>query len=369
MGLRQGSGFVALALLLAGCTATTTKSSGQWGRHTTNGGTGKALTATRGQPDEAVAWGWAVALPHDATRAELVRPVVQREALAGIVPGLGKGEIVQVASASLAPPLEVVAVGKQSIADYGQLNAAVEAAATAGKSVNVTFRDPARSGHQPSAEIKPAVLAALCHEATPDKGIVRVTEDGNPWAVVRQGSIRCKAMARVERDHGLLHVALSLSHIGGAAVTLPAEVQATCDGRPLYCLTVADTLERLYGQPTQEHDPAAASFAAVSEREGYLIPSNFKRLEKAGPTAGRHAPAQPAFAALPGVAYPGSPLLGDARALAGFLLQRQILQPGEPARLGWIVFADDSLGKGKSVQLAIDLGQGPININFELLAP
>jgi hypothetical protein len=91
------------------------------------------------------------------------------------------------------------------------------------------------------------------------------------------------------------------------------------------------------------------------------LPTNYKRLcqeiidesEEKAPT-----PQQPALASLPGIAYPGPALLGDARALMGCLLQRQIYECGAPERTGWILFGGDSLRQGESIEVAVDLGGG-----------
>jgi hypothetical protein len=176
-------------------------------------------------------------------------------------------------------------------------------------------------------------------------------------------------MARVERQRGLLHLAVAEAVCWGPQATLPREVQASCNGVSLQCLTVAQALDTLYGgkaaRPAQA-DAASCSFAAISEREDYLLPINYKRLQQELDQAQPQSRTIPAFAALPGVAYPGPALLGDARALSGFLLQRQIYTPGQPERIGWLVFAGDVLRNASAVQVVIDLGNGPVQAVFAL---
>ena len=56
--------------------------------------------------------------------------------------------------------------------------------------------------------------------------------------------------------------------------------------------------------------------------------------------------------------YPGSPILGDARALSAFLLQRELYQPNGPQKVGWVMFAGEVLKGGGTVQLDLDFGNG-----------
>jgi hypothetical protein len=174
-------------------------------------------------------------------------------------------------------------------------------------------------------------------------------------------------------------MAVSLGVCWGQAGTLPGEIHATCDESPLQCLTVAETLDALYGQqarsPMREsQNHAEYSFLAVSEREDYLLPTNYKRLQhevdQTQVAKGAIAPRiVPALAVVPGMAYPGPAVLGDARALAGFLLQRQVYQEGEPERTGWLVFSGEALRHGKTLRVMIDLGHGLRTLNFTVPNP
>ncbi len=110
------------------------------------------------------------------------------------------------------------------------------------------------------------------------------------------------------------------------------------------------------------------SFASISERESYRIPTNYRRIQTDFDERFHDATprALPAFAALPGQPYPGPATLGDARALSGFLLQRQVCEPGAPENIGWLVFQGDSLRAGGEVAIEIDLGDGLQRFRFHI---
>lgn len=383
--MHRGTGIWGLALTLVACGCVTTPSP-------------RTTRVPRGQPeptlqdkltaaaeamrqpfqtekphDTSVPWDWTTALPIGTSRAELVRATLPGEALAALVPEIARPEIILVSGRTGASAVEVTAVGGKSIKDYNQLDAAASAAAESGKPITVAFRSPSASAGAPppSVEIKPAALNALCCAVAPQETLLRVTDHGNPWVAIRRGGVRAKVLTRVERRHGLLQVAMTMGVHWGDPLTLPVEIQAQANGKPLPCLGVSEVLDRLYGTPSTpaDSDPAAYSFAASSERQDYLIPSNYKRLEQAtegSATTKPAGPSLPALASLPGIVYPGPALLGDARALCGLLLQRQIYRPGDPERTGWILFGDDILRQAASVQLTVDLGTGPIHLAFEL---
>jgi hypothetical protein len=158
-----------------------------------------------------------------------------------------------------------------------------------------------------------------------------------------------------------------------ARVLLPVEVRARCDGRDLRCLTVSQALELLYGG-AQRDKPAevnASSFARVSSRDDYLIPTSYSRLQRQQEEAMKKVmvPPMPALASVPGSTYPGPAVLGDARALTAFLMQQQSYELGEPERTGWIIFAGDALCDGGRLELAIDLGDGETELSFMIPGP
>ncbi len=316
-------------------------------------------------------WSWVAAVPSSVPRAELLRPTISRETLAALVPDLRQDGC---ALASAPPPssaLVVTRVQNLALKDCNQLHHAVETCLDAGKPVQVEFVSEAAAGSAPlNATVKPPALLPFLQGVAPGEPQMRVTEGGNPWVVLRQDGTRCKVMARVERTRGLLQVVLSLAVCSGPPVQMPVDVRAFCDNEPLACLTVAETLELLYGKRKQNEAGAAettGSFASVSERADYLLPTNYKRLQEAQANAGRSTvPAVPALATVAGVAYPGPAILCDARALCAFLLQKQIYQAGEPERVSWLMLSGPALRKGGTLQLTLDLGKGPTSLTFAL---
>src|SRR5262249_14850971 len=146
-------------------------------------------------------------------------------------------------------PFIITGVAGHSVKHCNQLNDEVERVVAAGKPVQVALlaADAAPNASPTSINLEPPALVALSQLAAPEPALMRITEDGNPWILLRQDGVRCKIMARVERSRGLLQLIISLGVCWGPQVLLPAEIQASCDGRPLQCLTAADTLELLYG--------------------------------------------------------------------------------------------------------------------------
>jgi hypothetical protein len=324
---------------------------------------------TQAEPKPPRAWEWVTGLPKGATRAEVVLPEVAGPTLAAVLPQWHLPELQLASTDAGNATYRIAAVNGTPVSDCNQLHAAATRALARKKNITVALAD---KGGKPgtSMSVDPPQLLALTQAAAAHTQLLRVTEGGNPWVVVRQGGVRCKLMARIERERGILQMALGLTVCWGAQMELPREVTATCDGVPLCCLSAAETLERLYGKSrsTPAAPPAeACSFAAVSEREDYRIPTNYKRLQQAtdGAAAGSTMPAPgPALATLPGVPYPGPAVLGDARALSGFLQQRQLHQAGELERVGWIIFAGEALRRGSVIDIAVDLGQGPLHVSL-----
>jgi len=319
-------------------------------------------------------WDWVTAAPSGATRAETILTTVADSSVRELLPEFRAPDI-KLVSAGDHEAYRITAINGAAINDYNQLNTSAAQAVDSGKKVTITLT--AEGGSQgPSSEVtvEPAKLMALTQAVSSREPLVRVSAEGNPWLLIREDGTRCKVMSRVERTRCLMHVAVSLGVCWGAAQTLPGDVQAMCDGVPLKCLTVSETLEALYGGPKKSDSENKAtengcSFRAVSEREDYLLPTNYKRLQHACDEAAKDSmapPPIPAFATLPGLGYPGPAILGDARALSGFLLQRQIYQPGEPERVGWLVFQGDALRRGAVVQLTVELGHGPNHLTFSL---
>jgi hypothetical protein len=167
-----------------------------------------------------------------------------------------------------------------------------------------------------------------------------------------------------------LQVVVSLIKCWGDQMLLPVDVQANCEGVPLRCLTVAQTLEALYEREEPVESPVtderSYSFATVSEREDFLIPFNYQRLVEQ--TDNRHVAGsmRSAFASFSGVPYPGPAVLGDARALSGFMLQRNLLSVNGGERTGWVIFGGEELHAASQVVVALDLGQGLRSYAFQL---
>jgi hypothetical protein len=144
---------------------------------------------------------------------------------------------------------------------------------------------------------------------------------------------------------------------------MPADVQARFNNVPLRCLSVSEALGLIYEGHSKLAPPAerSDSFATVSERDDFLIPTNFKRLQKQFDESSERAlsaPTLPALAMVPGKSYPGSPVLGDARALSSFMLQAQPFKAGDRERTGWILFGGESLRDGGTLELSIQIVNG-----------
>jgi hypothetical protein len=282
-----------------------------------------------------------------------------------VLPQDGRNKIRLVSASSAASEWLVKDFDGQSTHNLAALHGRIEKACEDNRRVKVTFCSTSSSeGPEIREELTPSQLLAIAQSAAPDVPHYRTTEDGNAWMVIRQNGVRCKVLPRVERERGLLQLVLSLNVASGPKRILPHEVTAHCDGKPLVCLSAADTLALLYG-PSNERkafNNEDTSFAAVSERNNFVVPANFQRLQERMYRLRRHAmsaPPVPALATLARANYPGPPLLGDARAISALLLQRELCEPGAPERIGWIMFGGDALKSGKELEVNIDLGNGP----------
>jgi hypothetical protein len=318
-------------------------------------------------------WDWVTGLPNGGARGDALVPTLSGAALTRLLPRWHYPEV-QLASAATTAVADyrIAAVNDMPVANCDQLHAATLRALGKGKNLTVRIAGPGEADKAAAAvAVEPAQLLALAHATAPGERLLRVTEDGNPWVLLRQDGLRCKVTARVERQRAILQLALSVGVCDGDAVRLPREVRASCDGTPLECLSVAETLDVLYagGQGTfGTLRPDKTSFAVVSERDDYRVPTNYKRLEQmtektADPAAKTRGPA---LLSILGMAYPGPGLLGDARALSMFVLQRQTCRAGEPEQGGWIIFSGNALQHGSTIDLDLDLGLGPQRLTFKL---
>ena len=65
-----------------------------------------------------------------------------------------------------------------------------------------------------AVELEPAELLTVSQAVAADQPVLRVSEEGNHWLLIRQGGIRCQVTARAERSRGLLHLVFSLANCG-----------------------------------------------------------------------------------------------------------------------------------------------------------
>ena len=104
----------------------------------------------------------------------------------------------------------------------------------------------------------------------------------------------------------------------------------------------------------------------MSEQSDYLLPTNFKRLEADFDEETKSVASRPAprLVEVDNFEYPGSAVLGDARALGMFVMQREVLAAGDELE-GWVMFHSPDTYAEK-IRVEIDLGQGLIPIEFML---
>jgi hypothetical protein len=266
-------------------------------------------------------WHWLTGLATSGTRAELLPADVPTELLLSLLrPDQGS----QFEGKELPATARVTRVASYSISDCQRLHTVVERCGQAKKKPAVKAAIALGEQGTHEFDLLQEALLRLALAAAPAEPVIRLSEDGNPWLLVRHEGIACKVLARVERNRKILHVNLSVRPQTGAARKLPADVTASCSGTPLTCLTASDALSHLYDEaPTLSNRPGAG-FAVVAEREDYLLPKNYSRIAEAFDRRGQAKPKTPALSSQLGVAYPGPAPLGDARALSGFLMQPQL---------------------------------------------
>jgi hypothetical protein len=315
-------------------------------------------------------------MPVGGTRAELI---------AATLPGLVLADLVHTNSGMTGPIRQAIAelpqaslqiknVGGHEVRTCADLYRALDALANNDGVVQVDFVEPNASASSPgfAVALDANSLRTIGREVAPESGAIRAVQGGNPCIVMRTNDCTCTVAARVERQLGLLQVVATINAGSDCNLPLPLDIRAWCDGVALRCLTSAESLNLLYGDRSLQNgtaDDAACSFSAVSDREDYLLPTNFKRLSEslAGKQGPAQVPSEPALVSVPGADYPGSPILADARALAGFLLRRQIYQANSETT-GWVIFGANQIRNGDSVEIAIDLGAGPERFKFRIPA-
>ena len=334
----------------------------------------RKLTKTD-QPIQPRTWDWVTALPVDIKRSQLVDTTIPSDALASLVPAM-KSNIAQVSWPSPTSAYRVVNIEGHKVRNCNDLFNAIENVADKQDDqiqVDLVNLSAPEGTPEIAVQLDSSQLVEVTQLIAPDQPAMRITKDGNPWIVFREQGVRCELMARTERTRGLLHVVIALANCGDKPMLLPVEVRATCDDDPLRCCSVAETLDALYGSvepdiTNPQNDEC--SFVSTSEKEDYRVPVNFRRIQEE--MAAEHQDSAqkpvPAFASLPGQVYPGTAVLGDARALSGFLMQQQSCLPGDPEHVGWLVFADDSLCNGGAVDISIDSGNGLRTFRFNVPA-
>jgi hypothetical protein len=314
-------------------------------------------------------WSWRPASPRDLPRAEVCRTEIEAPLARQLFPEFFP-EVVPASAADSEAPLRVVRAGSIPVQNCAQLHEAAQAALDSGQPVECTFEAPdgSTSTKNPSLKLDPVELAGLeqiVHSAQP---VTRVTTEDRHWVVIRDQNVRCRVSTFVEPSRGIVHLILGISTVWGEGQLLPKEIEMTCGDEPLRCLSVAGTLELLYGDARQLlHPPAPRdrSFKQVSDSEDFLTPYNYEELQHRWER--EHTPSlsqqhTPALANVPGEAYPGSPVLADARALATLCWQPQLIHPDGTERLGWVMFAGRNVSRGQPMLLKIDLGSGPRQI-------
>ena len=316
-----------------------------------------------------IRWNWMTAIPQNATRAEVVKATLPLQTIAGLVPDFEGPEIQLVSTAAANPPVEITRIDKRKITNMADLyNIVDDVMDSQNRQIEVELT-PANDSRAQLATMSPNKLLELTQSTVPEVDNLRISQGGNPWVVVRDAETGCKMMARWERHSGLLQVILSLRNATDSGRPLPVELRSFANGKPLNCLNVSEVLEHLYGDPGSVESSEQldrTSFAQVSETADYLIPANFKRLNEQSDEETRFSIERPlpAFATLAGVQYPGPAVLGDARALTAFLLQRQIQEEASLEHTGWVIFDASQVKPDEALEIELDLGQGPQRFQF-----
>ena len=302
---------------------------------------------------------WVSAIPSNAVRATLVPTTIEAGTLAAIT-GQSPSPVMQVSTHSSTYVVE--AIGEVPVRNLEEV--LLCAADGSSEAIELEIRsDDTLSQHR--LTIPKSELSAVQQAVGSAANLVRIMRAGRPAAVVRSGSARCVVSPRVDRTTGLVHIALQLSHCGEVNRVLPREIRVSMDGPPLNCLTVAETLELLYGDPDSV-SKSVRTFSEVSEQNDYLLPTNFKRLASEFAARNKSLASRPVpkLVSMVDFEFPGDAILGDARALGMFAMQRARLAAGEETE-GWLMFqASDRRAQRLTVE--IDLGEELIPIDFSL---
>lgn len=341
-----------LAVACAGCASTREQVASL-----TGGGIETAISAEKKTATESgvIGWDWATGIPAGATNGTVISPRLPSPAVALLAPEFSQPEIQLTSAAEESGTVTIASVNGIEVRNYTRLSALLENLARGGEPARVRLDD----GRE--ADIEPGHLLRLLHGTAPESEQIRVTEDGNPWVIVRDNGVRCKMFPRVERFRGLMQLVVTLQVLWGEERVLPGNIRVTCDGEPLEILTAAQTLSVLYDDSVSEKrsdgEARRIDYRDVAGLESYVIPTNYKRLAAKYEEETRLVfhPPQPALVSVPGLSYPGPAILGDARALGAYLLTPELYVPNAPPRTGWIMFQSDRLKSGGHIRIEIDL--------------
>lgn len=325
--------------------------------------TAKTANENRNEPQEIV-WQWNPLVPRNAKRGEILGLSIPRPAVAHFIkPNLSNSQIRLVsAEETIDSPISISNINGRFVRNYSEVLAVLSDLENSNEPVQVDLSiagDP--DGH--AIRLAKHEIAALLQSTNEDVELIRFAEGQSNWIQLRDGSVSCKLTARTDRDHNLIHLVAAIQNCWGMPKTLPVEIELFSAGKPLQCLTVCESLELLYGDV--EHLDKSGSyqpFSVVSEAEGYLLPENYRRLERNSKANCR----TPTLVNVSGRTYPGPPILADARALTGLLMRRQIYHPNEVERVGWLLFHSQNPIQDE-IELVIDLGNGPRKVSFSIL--
>ena len=131
-------------------------------------------------------------VPRGTVRADLIETQISPQALAAIAPQLAPSPVL-LAGGTAPPPLLLAEVEGQRIRNLGQLHSAVEHAAQLERPVRVAVGSPT-AGVQSSAEVTGVALANLFQATAENHPAIAVSEEGNPWLLLRRGPARCKVL-------------------------------------------------------------------------------------------------------------------------------------------------------------------------------
>lgn len=372
--MNRSIGLLLCVVALSGCGAWRESRMGTWLSDSTAGVRASAKQLTTKTPKELPPFVWASAAPSNVTRGEVVTTTMPAQEFARFAPL----PTIQLVSSQHAPPpaYQITHINDCPVTNCSDLLLALDETDAAAKDVQVDFVavGGAGTGAPQAVKVPRDVAMAMTQSIAPDQQLLRVVDGGQQWLVCREGSVRAGILVRVERTRRMMQLVLTLSNFWGHETLLPLEVRASCDGKPLRCLRVQDTLELMYGKgdlAKLPDDVNGNSFAAISDREDYLVPTNYGPLYEQFVARTRNSmrPVLPAVASVEGESYPGPAILGDARALTGFGLQKQLYRPDGRENTGWLFFAGSELANCQSIEIDADFGAGLRHFQFHIPTP